>query len=106
MLVMPLSARRGVQWGLTQRQGGGRFTRDEASALIDQLQNGNGYACPAVADSDTPMRRAANYDLRRIPAEQQADELRRRNCSCSSPYAAAAARHAYLSVVHALRACF
>ena len=64
--------------GFTQRQGAGKFTRDEATALIARLQespdDGDEAACPA------PMPRLSNAEvlLRRLPAEQLAGELQRR----------------------------
>jgi hypothetical protein len=64
--------------GFSQRQAAGKFTRDEAAAYIDQLQEGDsgGTAPPAVGPAPTPT-----FDdriLRRIPAEQLATELERR----------------------------
>ena len=61
--------------GFTQRQAGGRFTRDEAAAFIEQLQEGavdSGDSPPAA-----PLTRA-DQALRQIPAEQLAAELQRR----------------------------
>ncbi len=64
--------------GFTQRQAGGKFTRDEAAAFIDQLQD----AEPASITSDhaRPAARlsAAEQALRRMTAEQLAGELQRR----------------------------
>jgi hypothetical protein len=61
----------------TQRQAGGKFTRDEADAFIEQLQ--------AEADSDSPETAApaprltaVEQTLRRISAPQLAAELQRR----------------------------
>ncbi|MDQ3469797.1 MAG: hypothetical protein M3487_08545 [Actinomycetota bacterium] len=70
--------------GFTQRQAGGKFTRDEAAALIEQLQ--------AAADGDDEVAETragppaeqserlstAEQALRRIPAERLAGELQRR----------------------------
>jgi hypothetical protein len=63
--------------GFTQRQAGGKFTRDEADAFIEQLEEAAATGTPAVA---TPARRlsAAEQTLRRIPAPQLAAELQRR----------------------------
>ena len=55
--------------GFTQRQSAGKFTRDEATAFIDQLQD----AGPA----DDP--------LRGVPDEQLAAELRRRGWTATQP---------------------
>jgi hypothetical protein len=58
--------------GFTQRQAGGKFTRDEATAFIDRLQAEEHDAPPA------PRLSAAEQALRRMPAEQLAAELQRR----------------------------
>ena len=86
--------------GLTQRQAGGRFTRDEAEALIARLEadaggrgagtdgDRDGRVPPAPGAAVTPRRtapgtpgaRAATLadQLRRVPEELLVDELRRR----------------------------
>ena len=62
--------------GFTQRQAAGKFTRDEAAAFIDRLQD-------AEFDSERPGRcpngrpSADEQALRHMPAEQLAAELRR-----------------------------
>jgi hypothetical protein len=60
--------------GFTQRQAGGKFTRDEAAAFIEQLQEGGGGDPPAPAERLTAAERA----LRALPAEALAAELQRR----------------------------
>ena len=65
--------------GFNQRQAGGKFTRDEAQAFIDQLQqaahDGGGPPAPAAH----PARlSAAERALRDLPAEALAAELQRR----------------------------
>ncbi len=70
--------------GFTQRQAGGRFTRDEAAGFIDQLQDiepGSG-AFEAV-----PVARlsAQQQLMRQMPAEQLAVELRRRGWTVIEP---------------------
>jgi hypothetical protein len=70
--------------GFTQRQAGGKFTADEATAFIEQLQaeaervdaGEDGDARPAPA----PVERltAAQQALRKLPADQLAAELQRR----------------------------
>ena len=60
--------------GFTQRQGAGKFTRDEAAALIERLQE-------AAPDEDVkPVARvsAAARTLARVPTEELAAELQRR----------------------------
>jgi hypothetical protein len=63
--------------GLTQRQGAGKFTRDEAAALMERLQAATDGEPPAPA---APVERVspAEQALRRVPAEQLAAELQRR----------------------------
>lgn len=51
--------------GLNQRQAGGKFTRDEAEALIGQLQGASGDALSSPALHD-------------VPAQELAAELQRR----------------------------
>ncbi len=97
--------------GLTQRQAGGRFTRDEAEALIARLEadaeadagergaGGGGdddvQDRPAPGAPITPRRiapgapgaRAATLadQLRRVPEELLVDELRRRGWALIPP---------------------
>jgi hypothetical protein len=66
--------------GFTQRQGAGKFTRDEADGLIAQLQeaadgDGDGAAPPS---EPAPRLSSAEQRLRAVPAEQLAGELQRR----------------------------
>jgi hypothetical protein len=63
--------------GFTQRQAGGRFTRDEVVAFIDQLQATESESPHPVASG--PRRSTdQEHTLGRVPAEQLATELRRR----------------------------
>ena len=88
--------------GLTQRQSSGKFTRDEASALIDQLElgpvdadghavDGDGTApsAPAVTGAmlaATNRLEAQRLDLLRgMPAELLATELERRGWCVIAP---------------------
>jgi hypothetical protein len=67
--------------GFTQRQANGKFTRDEASAFIEQLQGeAEGGAESPAADTAAPPARLTEAEraLRRIPAETLAAELQRR----------------------------
>lgn len=61
--------------GFTQRQAAGKFTRDEAAAFIDQLQQEefDGAALPAASDAA----------LHSVPDEALAAELRRRGWTVS-----------------------
>ena len=64
--------------GFTQRQAGGKFTRDEAQAFIDQLQEAEESGVPV----ERPQQRAAltsvERNLQGLPAEALAAELQRR----------------------------
>jgi hypothetical protein len=85
--------------GFTQRQSGGRFTRDEASAYIERLQrdaseqhdasDGSGPAAapshaPPAAPSTAPSPRAGEA-LRRMTSDQLAAELVRRGWRVQGP---------------------
>ena len=63
----------------TQRQAGGRFTRDEASAFIELLQEAAADEGSPVVAVPAPRLSAVEQALRRIPASQLAAELQRRN---------------------------
>jgi hypothetical protein len=90
--------------GLNQRQAGGRFTRDEADALITRLEaeadagpeSDPEAATDAPATSRAPTRRAparapsrrdaeAANSLHRVPAELLAAELQRRGWAVMEP---------------------
>lgn len=58
--------------GFTQRQAGGKFTRDEAEALIARLRDG--APAPAPAERLSATQRL----LREMPDEALAAELQRR----------------------------
>ncbi len=63
----------------TQRQAGGKFTRDEADEFIAKLQE----QVEMEADSIAPVQKArklspAEQALRKFPAEELAAELQRR----------------------------
>lgn len=80
--------------GLTQRQAGGKFTKAEASALIDRLVNGevggDGGADPAsdhAYDSAAERLEAEQASiLRGMPAGLLAAELERRGWTATSPF--------------------
>jgi hypothetical protein len=63
----------------TQRQAGGRFTRDEAETFIAQLENaaGGGDGGAPIAPP-APRLTAVEQTLRRIDTPQLAAELQRR----------------------------
>jgi hypothetical protein len=66
--------------GFTQRQGGGKFTRDEADTFIEQLQAAAESGDDASSAPAAPVERLTAVDraLRKLPAEQLAAELQRR----------------------------
>lgn len=63
--------------GFTQRQAAGKFTRDEATAFIDQLQSADD-APSGPPPGPTARLSAQEQLLRHIPAEQLVAELERR----------------------------
>ena len=95
--------------GLTQRQAGGRFTRDEAEDLIARLEaeatdgDARGHTPeapdPAPAPATTRIRRPRSTarppaasrrqslarQLERVPEDLLVDELRRRGWSVTAP---------------------
>lgn len=64
--------------GFTQRQAGGRFTRDEAEELIERLQEAQEGGDAAPPSAAAPRLTAAERALRQVPAERLAAELQRR----------------------------
>jgi hypothetical protein len=70
--------------GLTQRQAAGKFTRDEAAALIARLQ-GNEPEGTFLAVVPAAKLSAQEQLLRHLPAEQLVAELRRRGWTVTEP---------------------
>ena len=70
--------------GFTQRQAAGKFTRDEAAALIDRLE-GREPEGSTLAPVPAARLSAQEQLLRHMPAEQLAVELRRRGWSVVQP---------------------
>ena len=64
--------------GFTQRQAGGKFTRDEVTAFIEQLQGAVETGEPIVANKPAVRITAAEQALRKATPEQLAAELQRR----------------------------
>ena len=67
--------------GFTQRQAAGKFTRDEAQAFIERLQeaaHAGGPPPPAAPAAHAARLSAAERALRDLPAETLAAELQRR----------------------------
>lgn len=82
--------------GLTQRQAGGKFTKDEASALIDQLLQadpeveapiGAGAGRPTFEETSAADRLESErvQALKGMPASLLAEELERRGWSVQAP---------------------
>ena len=74
--------------GFSQRQGAGKFTRDEATALIDQLLESEPAADEPPAPTPTPPKTAppkTARTIRDIPAEALAAELERRGWVVTAP---------------------
>jgi hypothetical protein len=70
--------------GFTQRQGSGKFTRDEATAFIDRLQDSELDEAASVVVA--PLRLSGTEQLmRRMPTEQLAAELQRRGWTVTNP---------------------
>jgi hypothetical protein len=70
--------------GFTQRQGGGKFSRDEAAAFITQLQDAESDGSPPVA-APAWRQSAREQMISALPSEQLADELRRRGWTVTEP---------------------
>ena len=64
--------------GFTQRQGAGKFTRDEAAAFIERLQAELAGEDIPEAAGPAPRRSTAAKALDRVPTEELAAELQRR----------------------------
>lgn len=74
--------------GFTQRQAGGKFTRDEADAFIAQLheaQEAESSGAPPPAPRPTVRLTAADQALRKVPTEKLAAELQRRGWVVMEP---------------------
>lgn len=73
--------------GLTQRQAAGRFTTDEADALIARLEaDADPEAAPAGSPPPIDRREAERAQLlRKVPAEALAAELQRRGWAVMEP---------------------
>jgi hypothetical protein len=77
--------------GFNQRQAAGRFSRDEATAFIEQLQAAadldptRSEAAPSARTAPTARLSTAEQAVRRLPAEQLAAELRRRGWTVTEP---------------------
>ena len=75
-----------TEYRLTQRQARGKFTKSEASALIDRLTSTDGDN-PTVSVTEEPdtLDSAQALLIRGFPADVLADELRRRGWTVGEP---------------------
>ncbi len=64
--------------GFTQRQAAGKFTRDEAAALVDRLENAAEIEGAPPDSEPAPKLSAAARALARVTTEDLAAELQRR----------------------------
>lgn len=70
--------------GFTQRQAGGKFTRDEAAEIIAALTDAE--AGESVPVAPPAWRQSAQEQvMKALPSEQLADELRRRGWTVIEP---------------------
>jgi hypothetical protein len=71
--------------GFTQRQAGGKFTRDEADAFIDQLQQAEHETEAPIPVQPAPRLSPAERTLSAVPTAQLAAELQRRGWVVMEP---------------------
>ena len=71
--------------GFTQRQAGGRFTRDEVEAFIDQLEAAAHSESTPPAPTRPTRTTAAERALREMSSELLAGELQRRGWIVAEP---------------------
>lgn len=71
--------------GFTQRQAGGKFTRDEADTFIAQLEEAEHQTAPADRPEPAPRLSKTEQALRRVPDELLAAELQRRGWIVAEP---------------------
>ena len=71
--------------GFTQRQAGGKFTRDEVDAFIDQLEAAAPSESPSPARTPTTRPTAAERALREMSSDILAGELQRRGWIVAEP---------------------
>ncbi len=75
----------------TQRQAGGKFSRDEAAAFIAQLSDAESEDGPPLA-APAWRHSAQEQVIKSLPSEQLAGELRRRGWTATEPETGVGAR--------------
>lgn len=71
--------------GFTQRQAGGKFTRDEAETFIERLEEAEATGRTDLTTAPPPGLSADERALRQLPAERLAAELQRRGWVVLAP---------------------
>ena len=71
--------------GFTQRQAAGKFTRDEATAFIERLQETGSEDDSAAEGAPVVRLSAAEHAMRRLSTEQLAAELEHRGWTVVRP---------------------
>lgn len=71
--------------GFTQRQAGGKFTRDEATALIEQLEAAEESGATPEPQEPAPRLSRNEQAARDLPANVLAAELQRRGWVVMEP---------------------
>jgi hypothetical protein len=71
--------------GFTQRQAGGKFTRDEADVFIEQLEAAAQSESPSPARARLPRPTTAERALREVSSDLLAAELQRRGWIVAEP---------------------
>ena len=71
--------------GFTQRQAGGKFTRDEVDAFIEQLEAAAHSGDPSPARTQTTRPTSAERALREMSSDMLAGELQRRGWIVAEP---------------------
>ena len=71
--------------GFTQRQAGGKFTRDEAEAFIEELEVGAQSESPLPGPTHMTRSTSAERAVREVSSELLAAELQRRGWIVAEP---------------------
>ena len=71
--------------GFTQRQAGGKFTRDEAETFIDQLEEAEHTSETPTPAQPAERLSASEQKIRQLPTDRLAAELQRRGWVVMEP---------------------